>query len=265
MSLRMKLTVGLGFLFVIIFALFIFSSYDIRQLSNDADKILRDNYNSLVYCKDMLIALDDMRTAANRSSFITNPSGSFGYDSQLFQNSRSSFETNLSAEENNITETHEKEYAADLAQKYHLFLSFCQQMGKSGKATSMYADDIQLAYSSARQTIVKIDDLNMQAIERKNLTAKHNANNMTTTLLVVGALLVIIAFFYFWYFPFYVSHTVSYLSKKMKELLKNAGIKIDTRTSDEAFILLQSIDLLEDKLAKSRAKESMKRGARTKT
>jgi len=73
MSLRMKLTVGLGFLFVIIFALFIFSSYDIRQLSNDADKILRDNYNSLVYCKDMLIALDDMRTAAKQIFFYYKP------------------------------------------------------------------------------------------------------------------------------------------------------------------------------------------------
>jgi len=259
MSLRMKLTVGLGFLFVIIFALFIFCSYDIHQLSNDADRILRDNYDSLVYCKNMLLALDDMRTAANRSFFTTNPNGLAGYDSQQFQNSKSSFETNLSAEENNITETHEREYVKDLAPKYHLFLSLCQQMNKSGKATSMYVDDIQLAYSSAQQTIVKINDLNMQAIERKNLTAKHNANSMITTLLVIGALLVILAFFYFWYFPFYISHTVSYLSKKMKELLKNAGIKIDTRTNDEAFILLQSIDLLESKLVKSKAKDSVKR------
>jgi hypothetical protein len=37
----------------------------------------------------------------------------------------------------------------------------------------------------------------------------------------------------------------------MKELLKNAGVKLDTQTKDEAFVLLHSINLLESKLAKN--------------
>jgi hypothetical protein len=36
----------------------------------------------------------------------------------------------------------------------------------------------------------------------------------------------------------------------MKELLKNNGISFDTKTKDEAFVLLQSINLLGNKLAK---------------
>ena len=32
--------------------------------SGDANRILRDNYDSLVYCKSMLMSLDDMRIAA---------------------------------------------------------------------------------------------------------------------------------------------------------------------------------------------------------
>ena len=67
MSLRSKLTVGLGFLFIIIFAIAIYSSFQIEKLSKEASSILKDNYESLVYCKNMLFALDEMNaTVGNR-------------------------------------------------------------------------------------------------------------------------------------------------------------------------------------------------------
>jgi hypothetical protein len=66
-------------------------------------------------------------------------------------------------------------------------------------------------------------------------------------MVVIGTICILLAFFYFWYFPFYVSHSIAYLAKKMKELLQKTGIKLDTRTTDESFILLHSIDLLETK------------------
>ncbi len=264
MSLRTKLTVGLGFLFAIIFVLSFYSSYAIHQLSNDADRVLRDNYDSLVYCKNMLVALDDMRSAANSAIFKPDSNGFSGYPSQLFETGRSSFETNLGAEGKNITETQEREYVTEMAHDYGLFLGLCRQVNRSGKNAALYFNDIMPAYSNTRQAIVSINDINMQAIERKNLATRHAASSMITSFAVVGAILVILAFFYFWYFPFYVSNTVSYLSKKMKELLVDAGIKIDTRTNDEAFILLQSIDLLEDKIAGKKAGEAVKRTVRRK-
>jgi hypothetical protein len=254
MTLRVKLTVGLGFLFAIILALSLYSSYDIQQLSKDADRILRDNYDSLVYCKSMLVALDDMRTAAGDAILAPNADGPSGQHSQLFGNSQSIFETNLKAEENNITEIHEKEYVGELARDYDLFLSLSQEMNKPGRTARLYFNEIMPAYSSARQAIVKVNDVNMQAIERKNLVARHNARSMITTFAILGAILVLLAFFYFWYFPFYISNTVSYLSRRMKELLNDVGIQIDTRTNDEAFILLQSIDLLRSKLSGKQAK-----------
>jgi hypothetical protein len=65
---------------------------------------------------------------------------------------------------------------------------------------------------------------------------------------VTAALCLILAFGYFWYFPFYVSNTISYLSKRIAELLRKAGIVSDIKTNDEAYIILQSIKLLEKKL-----------------
>jgi NtrC-family two-component system sensor histidine kinase KinB len=265
MSLRTKLTVGIGFLFVLIFSLALYSSYQIQRLSKDADSILRDNYDSLVYCKNMLVALDDMQAVAAGSIFGAAAARLPVKPAQFFESSKSNFEANLKAEENNITEPHEREYVAELEQGYGLFLKLCQQVGKAGTDAAFYFNEIMPAYSNTRRTVIGINDLNMQAIERKNLMTRHNAANMIISLAVVGAILIILAFFYFWYFPFYISNTMAYLSKRMKELLDDAGIRIDTRTKDEAFILLRSIDLLQSRLAESREKRAVKRVRRTRS
>jgi len=49
-------------------------------------------------------------------------------------------------------------------------------------------------------------------------------------------------------FPVYISTTLSYLSDRMKALLKNVGVTFDIQTNDEAYIILHAINLLETKL-----------------
>ena len=92
----------------------------------------------------------------------------------------------------------------------------------------------------------------MQAIERKNRLSKKDSGKILIYMAVIGSLCIILAFGYFWYFPFYVSNTITYLSDKMIELLKNIGIKINIKTNDEAFIILQGINLLEKKFSKNK-------------
>ncbi|HUI71148.1 MAG TPA: hypothetical protein VL354_11570 [Spirochaetia bacterium] len=254
MSLRTKLTLGLGFLFLIIFALAAYDSFSIQQLSGEADRILKDNYDSLVFCKNMLVALDDMRTAASATVPGANPSKSFDYYSQLFQDSKSAFEKNLAAEKNNITENHERDYVAELDGAYNRYLSLSVQMEKIGGSTSTYFNDFVPTYLNARQKILQIDDLNMQAIERKNMAAHKDAGVMTVSIAALGALCVLLAFFYFWYFPFYVSNTLNYLATKAKELLKMIDVKVEMHSKDEALILLQSINLLENRLSRGDTK-----------
>jgi two-component system, NtrC family, sensor histidine kinase KinB len=248
MSLRSKLTMGLGFLFLIIFALAIYSSYDIQQLSKDADRILRDNYDSLVYCKNMFLALDDMRTSVESRFIGPRPDKLSGLDTHTFEVSRSTFESSLSAEKSNITEIHERDYVKELTDDYAVFLKLCLRVNEAQGGGSFLANDFMRSYLSARQTIAKLDDLNMEAVERKSISASHDSRNMIVSMAAVGALCILLAFFYFWYFPFFVSKSLSYLSNRMKDLLKRIGIKIDTQTKDESFILLQSINLLENTL-----------------
>jgi uncharacterized membrane protein len=250
MSLRIKLTIGLGFLFLIIFALAIYGLLKIQELAKDADNILKDNYASLVYCKNMLLALDDMGNTVTTKVFSKDKAAT--YTTKFFESSKSTFDSNLKAEKNNITELHEGEYVAELERDYNLLIALTSQIDERSSNPSAYLNDFTPAYSSTRQAIVEINDVNMQAVERKSQSTKAAAAAMSVSMGVVGTICILLAFFYFWYFPFYVSNSVSYLATRMKGLLQTAGIKIDTRSRDETFILLQSMDLIENSLSGKR-------------
>ncbi|MGA2914777.1 MAG: hypothetical protein ABSE89_01990 [Sedimentisphaerales bacterium] len=249
MVLKTKLSMGLGFLFVIIFALAFFCSYYVEKLSNEADSILRNNYDSIVYSRNMMTALDDMETSISSSIFNQNDNKKLtDYYSQLFESGRIEIEKNLKAEKNNITEVHEKEYADILDKDYNIYLSLCEQTKKGAGSSSMYFNEVLPCYERLKQSIHIINDLNMQAVVRKSQAAKDEAAHIITYMAVTATLCLILAFGYFWYFPFYISNTVTYLSNRMKDLLKENGIDADIKTNDEAYIILQSIKLLEKKL-----------------
>ena len=250
MSLRIKLTIGLGFLFLIIFALTIYGLLKIQELSKDADNILKDNYASLVYCKNMLLALDDIGNIVTIRVFGKDKEAT--YETKLFESSKSTFDSNLKAESNNVTEVHEGDYVAELERDYGLLIALTSQVDAKGGTPSAYFNDFIPAYSSTRRAIVEINDLNMQAVERKSQSTRRDAETMSISMGVVGTICILLAFFYFWYFPFYVSNSISYLATRMRGLLKDMGIKIDIRTKDETFVLLNSIDLLENRFSPER-------------
>jgi hypothetical protein len=88
----------------------------------------------------------------------------------------------------------------------------------------------------------------MQAVVRKSQLAKHDSSVFIKSMAIIGSICLVLAFGYFWYFPVYISTTLSYLSEKTKNLLKSTGIAFDIKTNDEAYIMLHAIGLLENKL-----------------
>jgi hypothetical protein len=249
MTLKKKLTLGLGFLFLIIFVLVFFYSYNIGKLSNDAENILKDNYQSLVYAKSMISALEGTRTAV--TSLVFNPTG-YKHDSdyylKLLEAGRTEFEANLKAENGNITEINEKEYVGQANQGYALYAGLCLRIVNGERSAALYFGEYQPAFENLRQVINDINDLNMQAVERKSEMAKQDSAGIIKVMAGVGTFCLILAFGYFWYFPFYVSNSIAYLSDKMKGLLERSKISLDIKTKDETFIILQGINLLENRL-----------------
>jgi hypothetical protein len=192
--------------------------------------------------------LSIQETSISSSIFNQNDKKLTDYYAQLFEAGRIEIGKNLKAQNNNITEIREKEYTDTLNRDYNIYLNLCEQIKKGAGSTSMYFNEVLPCYERLKQSIHIINDLNMQAVVRKSQITKDEATHIITGMAVTATLCLLLAFGYFWYFPFYISNTISYLSNRMTELLKETGIAVDIKTNDEAYIILQSIKLLEKKL-----------------
>lgn len=248
MVVKKKLSLGLGFLFFIIFVLTIFCSYYIGKLSQEAGAILKDNYNSLVYSKNMTSSLENLRTAISNIIFSQTENKKIsGYYWQLFEKERIEFEKNLGAENKNITEIHENEYVEEINKNYDIFLKLCRQIETGAGNTIMYFNEFQPVFEQLKQSIDNIHEVNMQAVVRKSQMTRHDADNTRDYMAGIGVFCLILAFAYFWYFPFYISNSISYLAEKMRQLVKKMGITLDSKTDDEFHVILQAINLIENK------------------
>ena len=248
MVVKKKLSLGLGFLFFIIFVLAIFCSYYIGKLSQDANNILKDNYNSLVYSKNMISSLEDLRTAVSSIIFSqTENKKTSDYFGQLFEKGRTEFEKNLKAENKNITEIHENVYVEAINNNYDIFLRLSQQIKTGSGSYAIYFNEFQPAFEQLKQSIDNIYDINMQAVVRRSQMTKRDAERTISYMAAIGAFCLILAFAYFWYFPLYISNSISYLAEKMRQLLKKMGITLDIKTNDELYVILQAINLIENK------------------
>ena len=248
MTLKTKLSWGLGFLFLIIFTLVGFCSYYVGKLSQESENILKDNYNSIIYAKNMLAGLDDMKTSVISTIYNTNnPMKISDYQLKLFESGKDLFEGNLKKENNNLTEIHEKEYVEKLNQEYATYFNLCLRM-KSGSNGKLMFNDFMAASEKLNQSVNNIYDVNIQAVVRKTELTKHDSARFKNSMVLIGVICIILALGYCWYFPVYISTTISYLSDRMKNLIKESGMTMDIKTNDEAQIILQSINLLENKL-----------------
>jgi NtrC-family two-component system sensor histidine kinase KinB len=249
MTLKTKLILGLGFLFLIIFALAGFCSYYVGRLGQESDNILKDNYYSVVYSRNMLSGLDNMKTSITSTMYNTDRVATMSdYYLRLFESGRKVFETNLKAENNNITEVHEKEYVEKLNQDYDSYLKLSLQMKSGPVKNSVFFNDFVPACEKLKKSINAIYDVNMQAVVRKSQMAKHDSSSFTDSMAIIGSICLVLALAYFWYFPIYISTTLSYLSERMRNLLKSSGVVFDIKTNDEAYTILHAINLLENKL-----------------
>jgi hypothetical protein len=262
MTLKTKLSLGLGFLFLIILSLAAFCSYYVQTLGQESENILKDNYYSIVYSKNMLSALDDMETSISSTLYHTSQTGKMSkYYLKLFESGRTTFETNLKAENNNITEIQEKEYVETLNHDYEMYMKLCLQIKSGSGSGSVYFNDFLPACKKLKQSINGIYDVNMQAVVRKSQLTKQNAEHFITSMAIIGSLCLLLAFGYFWYFPFYISTTFKYLSDRMRSLLKKLGVESEVKTNDEAFVILQAINLLENKFGVKSEDKGIEQGS----
>ena len=177
MRLKTKLIIGLGFLFIVILVFGILSIASINRLKNNSDKVLKNNYETLVYNNNMLEALNKLPADASAWKM---------------------FEDNLQLQEANVTERGEAPATIELRRSFNTYRL------KPGDS---------LSHNTILQNIQFINQLNQQAILQKNELAKNAADTANTWLTLIFTVLALIAFTLVVNFPSVISGPIQTLSE----------------------------------------------------
>jgi signal transduction histidine kinase len=193
MHLKNKLRFGIGFLFLVALISSGVAIYYLNDLSASSKTILKNNYRSITYAKNIGQALDN-ETVAQQSRFKT-------------------ISTNLIHEEQNITEPGEAKLADSLRENFEGF--------RIAPNNALYQHNIRVA-------IYGIMQLNMDAIQRKNNEANKAADDAVFMVSFMASLCFLVAFSFMWNFPGYIADPVTKNIDTLKQVSDNKTTFIAT-------------------------------------
>ena len=220
MTIKSKLALGLWFLFIVILLLGGLGSYYLKINSDLSSRVIKDNYESLLYSRNMMESLDD-------PSLLQNPE-------ELKE-----FEQQLILQEQNITEFGEKELTRQLK------VYFTQLKNTDPGHLPALASCKNLL----KKTLYKITDLNMQSIVRKNKIARQDSNNAVLYMAIICTVSILIAFTFILNFPGYIAGPVRELTESIKQIAaRDYSQRLHFKSNDEFGELAEAFNAMAQKL-----------------
>ncbi|TPG38077.1 ATP-binding protein [Flavobacterium pectinovorum] len=214
MRIKTKLNLGVGLLFLLIIILTLVSAFYIFSIKKDTENILKANYNTLEYSRNMLLSLDEI--TINRDNAIIT------------------FKENLQKQTQNVTEAGEKKGTDNLKRNFVLL-----EKNSSDETLKM----------QIRQDIFEIMKLNMNAIKQKSDIAKHTAETANLWIAIVGTLCFLIAFNLLINLPNNIANPIKELTQSIKEIAnKNYSERVHFTNHNEYGDLAKSFNTMAQKL-----------------
>ncbi len=164
MKIKHKLRLGFGILFVVVIFFGALSLFYLNQIANSSRIILKDNYATLGFVREMRSVLD-------------------GNDLPLAPSPISRFNAALMKEEKNVTEKGEAEAVAKLKQSF-----------KSLTSTPQAPEQRRQAESEVLKYLGEIERLNLDAVVHKSDHAERSIKNATLYLGLAGAFTFLVLF-----------------------------------------------------------------------
>lgn len=213
MKIKTKLNIGVGLLFIMIIVLSVLGAWYINLLKKDTNNILKANYNTLQYSRNMLLALEEINS-----------------DPLAF----SVFEKQLEKQKKNVTEPGEKEATDNVAIHF-------QVLKKDPGNTALQ--------SSIRKDIAELMQLNMSAIEHKSSVADVTAKNAIAAISGTGMLCFLIAFILMVNLPSNIANPIRSLTESIKQIAnQNYKERVHFESRSEFGELAKSFNTMAEKL-----------------
>ena len=214
MKIKTKLNLGVGLLFTLIIILALVSAFYIFSIKKDTQNILKANYITLEYSRNMLLALDEIATDEPKAIAL--------------------FETNLKKQLTNITEVGEDEVTYNLQKNFQLL-----EQNRTDETLK----------AQIRQDIFEIMKLNMNAIKVKSDIAKETAETANLWIAVVGTLCFLIAFNLLVNLPNNIANPIKELTASIKQIAnRNYSERVHFQNHNEFGDLAKSFNTMSEKL-----------------
>ncbi|MDJ1482069.1 ATP-binding protein [Cytophagaceae bacterium YF14B1] len=250
MKIKTKLVAGIAFLFALFVIIGGLGAYFIKLLSDESDQIIEDNYESVEYTKAMTQALDEMKRYHTEFFFSPNQDSLTNQvREQMLRQAIVVFEKNLKNEEDNITESGEKELVLSLRSNYTHLLQLTQSATNRSTPSDYYFNEIIPQYKDLQKDIYQISEVNLRAIDRKNNSAQATAQKVLSYISVIGVVAFIVYFTFFLNFPGYIANPIQELSHSIRLLAnKNYQQRLHFTSNDEFGEVASAFNSMAEKL-----------------
>jgi methyl-accepting chemotaxis protein len=228
LSIRTKFALGMIFIFLIILVLMGFSAFYLNKLSNKTSAILKENYLSVVYAREMSEGLMNVNQEI-AASFLENKH----LDSQVIQMELDAVGKSLQLEKGNITEPGEDKLVAGIETGFVEYRDSIRKfMGSVPSADRMLYFQKKLKFLSRQ--IVLLSQMNGKAIEAKTDDAKVSSKNAVTGMTILGSFCFLIALSFIYSFASYFNERFFQLYNGIKEIASsNYGQRLYFDGADE--------------------------------
>ena len=219
MKIKTKLRLGFGFLFIVVMLFGAFSLLYLNKIAISAKVILKDNYETLKYTRTMRSILDENSLPLSK-----------GAEDQ--------FTEQLKEEQRNVTEKGEA-----IAVK-NLYTAFQQIINPE-----LGIPDKQQAWKAARRQLANIDELNMNAIFRKNQAAQAAVDQATLYIVFSASICFLLLLSFSVNFPGFVANPLREFSRALQEISrKNYKQRLQFKGTDEFSELATEFNAMATKL-----------------
>ncbi len=207
---KTKISLAVGFFFALLVIIMALSMWNLARLQHDAAEVLKDNYLTLTYVETMRSVLD---RSDDRGLTTSGRQTTAQWDSLMRV-----FDGALRGQEANVTEYGEGESTGEVRELF---------------------DQWRIAPNAAKKTelrlkLSEINDLNLQAITRKNTIAAATADRAIALLGIIGTILLLVSFTLILNFPGYIANPITQLTASIRQIAaKNYGERLNFEGNDE--------------------------------
>ncbi len=214
MRIKTKLNLGVGLLFGLIIVLSLVSAYYVFSIKKDTENILKANYNTLEFSRNMLLSLEKISTDEQAAVAV--------------------FESNLKNQILNITESGEDVVTYSIQKQFN--------------ALKLDSNNSNLK-NTIRLDIFELMKLNMIAIKQKSDLATQTAETANFWIAITGTLCFLIAFNLLVNLPNNIANPIKELTASIKEIAnKNYSQRVHFMNHNEYGDVARSFNTMAQKL-----------------